>query len=287
MDLNRAVLSGLMFFLIEYPQLCCRYVLIMTMRKNKRVQVHVPYPYLLARMDYLLASGINPEVYMDAFDISEARSADLDRVRDAFADRGLTVTLHGPYSDLNAGSMDERTRLSTVETYGKVFKVIERLRPRTVVLHAGYHEKKYRGDYSLWLSQSLKTWPPLGEEAERLGTILAVENIFEREPSTLKLLMERLPSPNFGVCIDAGHMRVFSMVEMEEWFSALGPRIAEVHLHDNHGRHDDHLPLGEGTIDFPRFLSLLAVYAGDPVYTIEPHGEGAMLRAVEAVMKYL
>src|SRR3972149_3505355 len=257
------------------------------MRKNKQIQVHVPYPYLLKRMDYILESGINPEVYMDAFFISEAHKADLERVREAFAKKGLTVTLHGPYMDLNAGSMAERTRLFTVETYEKVFKVIEHLRPKTVVLHAGYHEKKYKGDYNLWLSQSLKTWHPLVEEAERLGTIIAVENIFEKEPSTLKLLMERIPSPDFGICIDAGHMRVFSTVEMEDWFSALGPRIAEVHLHDNHGKHDDHLPLGEGTIDFPRFLSLLAVYAEDPVYTIEPHGEDVMLRAVEAVRKYL
>lgn len=254
---------------------------------NKKVHVHVPYPYLLEKQEGIIASGIDPEVYMDGFFIEHAEPEELERIRDSFAEKGLETSLHGPYMDMNPGAIDESTRLSTVAMYEKVFRVISYLRPRTVVLHAGYHEKKYRGDFELWLEQSLKTWPQFVLEAERLGTVIAVENIFEREPSTLKLLMDNVQSSHFGICVDAGHMRVFSKVDMEEWFRALGPRIAEAHLHDNHGKHDDHLPLGEGSIDIPRFMSLLKQYANDPVYTIEPHGEDAMRRAIEAVRKYL
>ena len=257
------------------------------MTQEKKVQVHVPYSYLLEKYKSLIDSGINPEVYMDGFYIEEALPSDLERIRESFGASALSITLHGPYMDMNPGSADESIRLSTAAMYARVFRVIERLRPKAVVLHAGYHEKKYKGNHELWLSQSLKTWPALVSEAERLGTVIAVENIFEKEPFTLKLLMDAVESANFGVCIDAGHLRVFSRVDMEEWFRVLGPRIAEVHLHDNHGKHDDHLPLGEGSIDIPRFMRLLAQYATDPVYTIEPHGEDAMKRAIEAVKKYL
>lgn len=257
------------------------------MTQEKKIQVHVPYPYLLEKSEKLIEAGINPEVYMDGFFIEEALPFDLERIRESFGSRGLSITLHGPYMDMNPGSADEPIRLSTAAMYAKVFRVIEHLRPKTVVLHAGYHEKKYKGNHELWLSQSLKTWPSLVSEAERLGTVIAVENIFEKEPSTLKLLMDSIESKNFGICIDAGHLRVFSKVDMEEWFRVLGPKIAEVHLHDNHGKHDDHLPLGEGSIDIPRFLNLLAQYATDPVYTIEPHGEEVMKRAIEAVRRYL
>jgi sugar phosphate isomerase/epimerase len=257
------------------------------MAQDRKIQVHVPYPYILEKFESLISSGINPEIYMDGFFIEEARPFDLERLRESFGGAGLSITLHGPYMDMNPGSMEEPVRLSTVRMYEKVFKATEHLRPRAVVLHAGYHEKKYKGNFELWLSQSLKTWPALVEKAERLGTVIAVENIFEREPSTLRLLMDSIKSPNFGICLDAGHLRVFSKVDMEEWFASLGPKIAEVHLHDNHGKHDDHLPLGEGSIDVPRFLSLLKQYANDPIYTIEPHGEEAMKRAIEAVKKYL
>lgn len=253
----------------------------------KTVQVHVPYPVLVDRLKAIAEDGINPEVYMDEGFIRNAAPSDLKRIRDEFGARGLKITLHGPYMDLNPGSMDESTRLHTVEAYGKVFDVVSSLRPANVVLHAGYHEKKYKGEFTLWLEQSKKTWPMFVERAESLGAVIAVENIFEKEPSTLGMLMDEIESPNFGICIDTGHLNVFSKVDMEDWFSVLGTRIAEVHLHDNNGKHDEHLPLGEGNIDFPLFFSLLEKYANTPVFTIEPHGEEAMKRSIEAVKKYL
>ncbi len=74
---------------------------------------------------------------------------------------------------------------------------------------------------------------------------------------------------------------------MEEWFSRIGGRIKEVHLHDNRGRYDAHMPMGEGEIDFSRFFSLLASHPGEPLYTIEPHGEDALWRGLEAAARYL
>lgn len=239
------------------------------------------------RFDSVLWDGICPEVYLDGGGLDSALPEDLRRIREEFAARGQGVTMHGPYSEINPGSANEEIRERTVLRFKRVFEVLEDLRPMTVVLHAGYSERKFRGDEALWLSQSLKTWPPFVKEAERLGVVIAVENIFEKTPRTLKALVDSIGSPNFGVCIDSGHLNVFSTVEMEEWFSALGPRIAEVHIHDNNGSADDHLPVGEGQIDFPLFFSLLEKYAADPVYTIEPHGDEVMRRAIKAIRKFL
>lgn len=82
-------------------------------------------------------------------------------------------------------------------------------------------------------------------------------------------------------------MRVFSEMDMEEWSATLGTRVAEVHSHDNHGKHDDHLPIGEGSIDLEKFMALLSTYTKDPVFTIKPHGEEAMPRVIEAVKRFL
>lgn len=254
---------------------------------GKPVQVHVPYPVLLERLGYFITSEINPEVYLDGMSLDSVDPRDLSEIRDEFGKKGLTVTLHGPYMDLNPGSASETSRARTEETYGKVFGAIEHLRPRCVVLHAGYHERKYHGDMGLWLTQSLKTWPRFVKEAERLGTVIAAENIFDRDPRALKALVDRLDSPNFGVCIDSGHLNIFSQVDWEDWFSSLGPHIAEVHIHDNNGQADEHLPVGEGSIDFKKFFSLLGAYSKDPVYTIEPHGEEMMLRGMRAIERFL
>lgn len=256
-------------------------------KTGKKVQVHVPYPVLLEKFDYILDEGISPEVYLDGGFLDNALPKDLERIREEFGKRSLTVTMHGPYTELNPGSQNEETRTRTVERYKRVFEVVSVLRPRNVVLHAGYHERKFHGDYNLWLSQSLKTWPRFVRLAEESGAVIAVENIFDTTPDALKMLMDEIESPNFGVCIDSGHLNVFSKVAIEEWFMALGHRIVEVHLHDNFGNADDHLPLGEGGIDFPLFFSLIRKYSRDPVYTIEPHGEEVMRRSMKAVKKYI
>jgi sugar phosphate isomerase/epimerase len=154
-------------------------------------------------------------------------------------------------------------------------------------LHAGYDERYFDGDSALWLSQSLKTWTPLVREAESAGVILAIENIFEERPDTIKELVEAVDSPNLRVCLDAGHINLYSAVAMEEWFVSLGPYIAELHIHDNFGVMDDHLPVGDGEIDFQLFFSLVAQHTNGPIHAIEPHGEDVLMRGLEAVSGYL
>lgn len=254
---------------------------------KKTVQVHVPYGVLLERFDELLGKNINPEVLLDGDALDNATPYDLSRIRESFGAKGLSITIHGPYLEINPGAADEDMRLKTVERYRKVFKAASYLKPINIVLHAGYHPRKYHGDASLWLAQSMKTWPEFVAEAERLGVTIAVENIFERSPETLVTLVETIDSPNLRLCLDSGHLSAFARGDMDEWVSALGPYLAEVHLHDNTGNADEHLPIGEGSIDFGRLITLIEKYAPDPVYTIEPHGEGAIERGVEAITRFL
>lgn len=259
----------------------------MSNTEKKIVQVHVPYQVLVARLAEFIGDGINPEIFMDRADLDAASPVELERVSVALSSAGLRVTMHGPYSGVNPGSADEPVRLHTMDVYEKAFEAASILKARNIVLHAGYSEGRSKGGVKAWMAQSMKTWPRFAGLAEETGVTIAAENIFEKEPSTLKALVEAVGSSNFRVCLDAGHLSVFSRVPFEDWFRALGPHIAEVHLHDNNAGADEHLPLGEGTIDFPLFFHLLSLYATEPVYTIEPHGDAVTKRAIKAVKAYL
>ncbi len=253
----------------------------------KRVHVHIPYGILLQRLDDIINAGLNPEIYIDGRSLDDADPGDLETIREAFASKGLSITLHGPYMDLSPGAEDERIRLATVERFRQVFRVIEKLRPINVVLHAGYDERHFDGNRALWLAQSMKTWPEFVREAERLGTIITVENIFEEDPDTIKSLVEEIDSPSLGICMDVGHLNLYSKVPFERWFEAVGRYVKEVHVHDNFGSRDNHLPPGEGSIDLARFFRLLGEYSHDPVYTLEVHGEQGVFRGLEAIKSFL
>jgi sugar phosphate isomerase/epimerase len=42
----------------------------------------------------------------------------------------------------------------------------------------------------------------------------------------------------------------------------LGDRISHVHIHDNVGKKDEHLPLGKGTINWKQVMDKLSDYKG-------------------------
>nr|NIS40833.1 sugar phosphate isomerase/epimerase [Desulfuromonadales bacterium] len=49
----------------------------------------------------------------------------------------------------------------------------------------------------------------------------------------------------------------------------MAPYLLHMHLHDNHGDRDAHLPVGKGTFDFQRLFSLLRAHRLTPSATFE------------------
>ena len=251
------------------------------------VHVNIPFRMLRSRLGEVVAQGINPEIYFDGDALDNTTDAELDEVASALSKAGLAVTMHGPYMDLSPGGADEKVRLATVDRFMETLDKAEVLRPAAIVLHAGYESRKFDGDMALWVRQSMKTWPVVVERAEAVGTKIALENVFERGPAPLKALMTKMGGLAVGVCVDVGHLNIFSEATMDEWFREVGEYVTHTHIHDNFGRYDDHLPIGDGVIDFGLFFELLKKYAPDAVYTIEPHGEEYLQPGLAAIQKYL
>ena len=60
--------------------------------------------------------------------------------------------------------------------------------------------------------------------------------------------MATLPTDAYGFVLDTGHSNLMS--DMDELLDALGTRLITLHLDDNHGESDDHLPPLAGTTDW-------------------------------------
>ncbi|MFQ5841423.1 MAG: sugar phosphate isomerase/epimerase family protein, partial [Thermodesulfobacteriota bacterium] len=225
--------------------------------------------------------------YFDGRALDTACQEDIDRLARVLSEHKIDVTLHGPYMDLSPGGVDARVKEVTLERIGKTMELASLFRPKTVVFHPGFDRWRFEGYRDLWLRNSIESWKPIAEKAEQMGTTIAVENVFEEGPQTLRNLIEGVNSPNFRFCFDAGHYFVFSEVPLTLWFDVVGEFLAEVHLHDNHGTRDDHLPLGEGEIDFGEFFDLLGPISPRPILAIEPHEEAHLWSSLRALEKYL
>ena len=247
---------------------------------DSRIHVHVPYPALDTAFPFLVERRLNVELFFsaDTLDglVPERLAATAARLNAA----GIRTTIHAPFMDLNPGSYEPLLREITRRRFHQVMDAAALLRPRTVVFHPGFDKWRYGETRDRWLAESIPLWQEMVERGEECDTVIAVENIFEEEPSTLYDLITCVDSPRLRHCFDMGHWNMFTKVGLTEWFSVLGPFIAETHIHDNHGEKDEHNPLGEGTLDTRLLFDLLERYAPDAVRTIEAHTREKLERAL-------
>jgi sugar phosphate isomerase/epimerase len=87
--------------------------------------------------------------------------------------------------------------------------------------------------------------------AERANVRVAVEVMPNAlsDAATLALLVEeQLDGLDVGVCLDYGHAHL--MGDLCEAIEELSGHMWTTHVHDNHGKRDDHLTPYAGTIDW-------------------------------------
>ena len=250
------------------------------------IHTNIPYAMLLDRIDFVVENRIHPEIYFSGQDLDDYHEKDVKTLAGTLRHNGLEVSFHGPFMDLSPGGADQRVKKITSDRFLETMELARFFRPKTIVFHPAYDKRTFDGNVKVWLESSLETWGPLVKKAEKMGLNLVVENIFEENPDSIKNLLEKINSAHFRFCFDTGHHHLFSRVSVGVWVKTLGRFMIEVHLHDNHGEMDEHLPPGEGGFKFGQFFSLLSRFDLNPICTIEPHEEAHLSRSLERVKKY-
>ena len=248
---------------------------------------HVPWPRLAEHRSYLLDERINPELYLPADALDTLDTRQMQALSDDLISHGRACTIHATFMDLNPGSGDRAVRETTRLRVEQTLDCAELLKARVVVFHPGYSRLSYGSAVDTWVANTVSFWQQQQPRIKATGCRVALENIFEEEPSTLLQVLNQLDPAFFGHCFDSGHFNMFCTVSLEEWFAALGSFIIESHLHDNHGVADEHLPVGEGEIDFQKITDLLKQYAPQSVWTLEAHSRERLERSMQAIQRYL
>lgn len=99
-----------------------------------------------------------------------------------------------------------------------------------------------------------------GERAAEKGIRLAIENIyggrFYSQIDELINLVEEVNLDNVGFCLDVGHANVDG-VDILSAVQRMGRKLYEIHLHDNNGKKDQHLPIGFGIVNWIEVIEAL------------------------------
>ncbi len=233
-------------------------------------------------LEYVSREGLKPELYLSGEELDTLTDRDIEAVGKKLHEYDLVpITLHAPFHDLNPGAVDPHVREISLRKFRMALSLSRTIPVRGMVVHSGYSDWHYDFDVEKWLERAVPSFSSLAEEGESHGTKIFVENIFERMPGSLLELKKRVGSKNLFFCFDPGHGHLFSSLPPVAWIHALGDDISEVHLHDNCGTRDEHLPLLEGKINFRGVIAELIRRNRETVFTLEPHTFEHAVRSVK------
>ncbi|HOO42003.1 MAG TPA: sugar phosphate isomerase/epimerase family protein [Syntrophales bacterium] len=246
------------------------------------IQVHMPFHFLRETfLSTVLAEGINPEVAINHRHLEGYPREAFREVGLKLQEAGLRVTIHAPFLDLRPGAIDPKIRRVTADRIAEVLDLAGFFSPSSIVCHAAFDERYYLSGEEQWLHNSVETFRAFLPRAEELACPICVENVYETEPTMLRRLLDGVDSPFFRFCFDTGHCNVFSDAPMGSWIDVMSPYLGQLHIHDNQGVKDQHLPPGDGKFPFADLFAVLKKRRLKPVITLETHSVENFRRAVE------
>jgi sugar phosphate isomerase/epimerase len=234
--------------------------------------------YLEKDLEFMDSCGLFPEIYLSGELLDALDEKDVARMVQ-WREDGRGLTFHAPFVDLAPGGFDPRVLEITRLRFSQVMELAGKVGPVQIVFHPGFDEFRFAFREELWLENSLLVWGELLEDAQRVGTRVCLENVFDTRPDHLVKLREKL-GKDLGFCLDIGHFLIFSQVTLQEWLDGFAGGLSELHLHDNNGQRDLHQPVGEGTFDFKSLCCQIQAMDLDPVIVLEHHSHEDTTRSL-------
>jgi len=166
------------------------------------------------------------------------------------------ISIHGPFVGIRQTHRDYLLKEAVKKRMQMTYEMAKELKPQVLVMHSGINGdiKKWNLE-DFWLEETTNFWKKEIKRYENDGIKIVIENLVEETPEILIELCDAVNSDFFALCLDTGHMNVFSELSPSDWTKKMGNRLQYVHLHDNKGESDEHLPIGKGNIDFDNFFN--------------------------------
>jgi len=204
---------------------------------------------------------------------------EMDAAKKAAVDCGVRIRYaHLPFNFPDLANDTPETWQAYSEGVMKAIDVAAYLGVETAAVHAhAVPQPNY--DYDARLEHCVTRLRPFVTRAREVGLKLAVENMCDRAmvhirrfcatPEELLAVVESLGS-DVGVCWDTGHANLCALNQYAA-LKKIGARLKMVHINDNDGLDDDHVPPFLGKVNWDDVLRGLkdGGYQGDFNYEVK------------------
>lgn len=258
----------------------CRAVILKQKVKGQTFMPKIGMPSCaILAVDWIDALKVAAENGFDAFEVScifpsadpENTTPDqVEQAKEIVAKSEMEICVHAPFVELNTAAYSRGIREGSVEVVKKGIDFCHDLSGEIVIVHSGtitYDQLKgiARDQHPLmqihW-DHNIESLKQINGYANSKGITVCLENIgFNSIDQTFEDLMEirEVVGESLKFTLDFGHARLHQGAEKA--IDLLGEHIRHIHLTDNFGAKDDHLPVGDGDFDLSPFLDFFRNFA--------------------------
>ncbi|MFQ5891863.1 MAG: sugar phosphate isomerase/epimerase family protein [Candidatus Methanofastidiosia archaeon] len=224
--------------------------------------------------------------FIEIIDEGEVLSKSLSDTLESFK---LSLSVHAPFSDLNIASFNERIRRESLNQLKECLEISSHLQAKVVTLHPGRFSPQSLNYPKKVFEVHLASLKELSKYAEEFSLTLGLENmpsyqfdfLLMKEPFEICEMLEAVSSDYLKFTLDIGHANIngnpFRFFSLEE-------EIAVIHLHDNHGESDEHIALGDGSINSEGMLKWLREFKNEMI--IETYSYEDALKTRKILERY-
>jgi sugar phosphate isomerase/epimerase len=219
-------------------------------------------------------------------------SAAVAQLAEWLSETGLTLeSVHAPITDrfgvgdkwaatYSTALADNAGRQLAVKEAEAALHIAKQLPFKTLVVHLGTPASKNNpGDNSR--AAAARSADEICRIAEPLGVRVALEVIPNpiSTPAALVAMLDGLEASHAGICMDFGH--AFLGGDVPDAIETAAEHLIATHVHDNHGRADDHLVPYQGSIDWDAVLVTMQKIGYEGTYLMELANTGSPSAVLE------
>lgn len=224
------------------------------------------------------------------FDYHDAAAS--EQLAQWLAETGLTLeSVHAPITDrfgegdkwaatYSTALPDNARRQLAVREAEAALQIARRLPFKTLVVHLGTPASKSNPSDNN-RAAAARSAEEICRIAEPFGVRVALEVIPNpiSTPASLVAMIEALEAPHAGICMDFGH--AFLGGDVPDALETAAEHLIATHVHDNHGRGDDHLVPYLGAIDWDAALVTMQKIGYEGTYLMELANTGSPASVLE------
>ncbi|OGF44646.1 MAG: hypothetical protein A2452_08065 [Candidatus Firestonebacteria bacterium RIFOXYC2_FULL_39_67] len=213
---------------------------------------------IINTIDHLAGMGFTSISFLG----SSFEDASEKAVAEAIKKNKLVVTFHLAFFSMKKKRFlkDLKTRLDNIKGFIKRNKMEKHV--LNICFDPAFDEVGERHDVVYNANNTIKALKFTLKNISRVK--VGIENwTVNSKISDFQKISKAIKSKRLGILLDLGHMNIAvkkGLIDKEnisEYINSLPLSVVELHVHDNNGEEDSHLPLGRGNMDYAEVFKIL------------------------------